>query len=345
MLQRDRLDLRRLIRTLLAGSILVAVVNAMPFQSADGLSVGRGALLHAHNCYPEDGQWADRIDRALATGLRPVVIEQDLVWDAARAQPVVSHGAPLSGNEPTLDAYFFQRVRPIVERALTENHRDRWPVLVLHLDFKTNEPEHHRAIWALLGRYESWLTWAPRVESDIPQSLRPGPVLVLTEAGAGQEDVFYRHLPVGGKLRIFGTVPPEPAPSSGNREEDLRAAASRSPMKLIPSAATNYRRWTNHSWAVVEEGGQPRAGAWSAGDGLRLNSLVSRAHALGLWIRFYTLNGHAPDAGLGWPASDNFGSLAAVHDRWDAAIKAGVDFIATDQYEEFAKRLAVGAAR
>ena len=66
---------------------------------------------------------------------------------------------------------------------------------------------------------------------------------------------------------------------------------------------------------------------------------MSRAHALGLWIRFYTLNGHAPDAGLGWTASYNFGSLEAVRPRWDAAIAAGVDFVATDQYEEFAARL------
>ena len=35
--------------------------------------------------------------------------------------------------------------------------------------------------------------------------------------------------------------------------------------------------------------------------------------------------------------SYNFGSLEAVRHRWRAAIAAGVDFVATDQYEEFAK--------
>jgi RNA polymerase sigma factor (sigma-70 family) len=30
------------------------------------------------------------------------------------------------------------------------------------LDFKTNEPEHHAAVWELLGRYEDWLVTAPR---------------------------------------------------------------------------------------------------------------------------------------------------------------------------------------
>ena len=72
-------------------------------------------------------------------------------------------------------------------------------------------------------------------------------------------------------------------------------------------------------------------------DAARLASIVNRAHESGLWIRFYTLNGHAPEAGLGWSASYNFGSLEAARTRWRAAIAAGVDFIATDQYEEFAR--------
>ena len=62
---------------------------------------------------------------------------------------------------------------------------------------------------------------------------------------------------------------------------------------------------------------------------------MERAHELGLWVRFYTLNGHPAGAGLGWTESYNFGSIDAVRARWRAAIAAGVDFIATDQYEEF----------
>jgi hypothetical protein len=50
-----------------------------------------------------------------------------------------------------------------MERALAENRRDTWPILVLHLDFKMNEPAHHDAIWELLGRHEGWLTTAERV--------------------------------------------------------------------------------------------------------------------------------------------------------------------------------------
>ena len=41
----------------------------------------------------------------------------------------------------------------------------------------------------------------------------------------------------------------------------------------------------------------------------------------------------------GWTPSYNFGSLEAATIRWRAAQSAGVDFIASDQYEECAKVL------
>ena len=74
-----------------------------------------------------------------------------------------------------------------------------------------------------------------------------------------------------------------------------------------------------------------RAGSGDA----RLNQLVRYAHAHYLWIRFYTLDG-ATKAELscnGWFSSYNFGSKDAVQKRWEAAAKAGADYIATDQYE------------
>ena len=72
-------------------------------------------VLDAHNCYPYKGEWKDRIDRALTTGF-PVAIEQDLAW--ANGHPVVTHEAKTNGTEPALRDYFFERVRPIVEKAL-----------------------------------------------------------------------------------------------------------------------------------------------------------------------------------------------------------------------------------
>ena len=113
------------------------------------------------------------------------------------------------------------------------------------------------------------------------------------------------------------------------------------PAVLEPETANNYRRWWNNPWNVVEAGGQTQAGAWTSEDVRRLRSLVDRAHAQGLWIRFYTLDG-ASTAEMnhsGWFASYNFGSEAAVKTRWKAAYETGVDYIATDQYEELASFL------
>ena len=76
--------------------------------------------------------------------------------------PLVSHESTCVGGEPTLESYFFERVRPIVEAALAKGPSADWPLITLNLDFKTNEPEHHAAVWALLGKYERWLTTAPR---------------------------------------------------------------------------------------------------------------------------------------------------------------------------------------
>lgn len=299
-------------------------------------------MLHAHNCYPEKGAWADRLDRALATGAAPVAIEQDIAWDPARGVPVVSHDNELTGTEPTLEAHFFDRMRPLLDRALAGRRRERWPLYVLHLDFKTNEPAHHRAVWALLGKYERWLTTAARGtdEYDV-RPLEAGPLLVLTENGENQAAVFHDAVPAGGRLRLFGTLP-SAIVLPDDREARLSALFEAAPEALIPGRATNYRRWANFAWAVVERGGQAAAGAWTPADEARLRAVVDRAHAMGLWVRVYTLNGHAPEAAKGWTAAYNFGSLEAVRPRWRAAIRAGLDFIATDQYEALARELAPG---
>jgi hypothetical protein len=255
----------------------------------------------------------------------------------------VSHDAKPDGSEPTLEAHFFDRVRPLVEAALRDNRKDTWPLMVLHLDFKTNEPAHHQAVWDLLGKYDSWLTTAERVADERRVTpFVPGPILVLTEAGQNQVDTFYTRVPVGGRLRLFGTIPPATFPAATTAEERAAAVLSAPPAVLIATGATNYRRWTNFPWAVVELGGQNKAGPWTSDDDRRLRAIVSRAHEMGLWVRFYTLNGHSPADSKGWTASYNFGSLAAVRERMAAARDAGVEFIATDQYEELGAVLSQG---
>ena len=312
------------------------------------LAPGSRVWMHAHNCYPDQGAWQDRLLRALATGLPWVAIEQDLVWaphvSGAGGRILVAHDTPALGSEPTLERHFFERVRPFLEQSLARGDRERWPLLVLSLDFKTNEPEHHRAVWDLLGRYERFLTTAVKESGPGRASpLRVGPLLVLTESGPGQEDAFFTRLEDGAILRLFGTVPPP------DLDEDTRKRRHElDPGILIASGATSYRRWVNFPWGAVEAGGPAESGSWSDSDEARLRTLVTRAHSLGLWIRFYTLNGYRPGEGLGWSDSYNFGSQADVQTRWQALIRSGVDFVATDQYEAFAdawKRHQLAAAR
>jgi hypothetical protein len=296
-------------------------------------------ILDAHNCYPYKGHYADRMDRALGTGF-PVAIEQDIAWaiDPAtgNGRPVVSHTSKTTGNEPTLREHFFDRVRPIIEKALAENDRARWPIIILHFDFKSLDPQLLRAVWELVGEYQSWITTAPETSSPHELgALTAGPLLVLTEDADEQEKVFFRDIPAGSRLRIFGSARTVPIESKSEKEQ-IHLAATLPPERLLTEKPTNYRRWWNNSWYEVEEGGQNRAGDWTDADARRLRSLVDHAHRLGYWIRFYTLDGFAPADNHGWDKGYNFGSRAAVAVRWKAAFEAGVNLIATDQYEDLA---------
>jgi len=332
-------------RTLLVIFVIVSSLSSQPPRANEGTGTdvsvlpllqgesrlresflpGSRVLLDAHNCYPEHGDWGDRLERALKTGL-PIAIEQDLGWFADKATggswSVVLHQLPPTGSEPTLKSHFFEQIRTLVEQALRHPDRAGWPLITLNLDFKSEEPEHLEYVWKLLGEYESWLCTSLRTaDAETPGAMDLRPVLVLTGSSDAQQQVFHDVVPVGGRLRLFGSVRlPNDKPT---------------PLDQVPSAS-NYRRWWNNSWAVVEEGGQRQAGDWTARDTERLRSLVRVAHAKGLWIRFYALNGYEETEALGWTRGYNFGSLARVRLRWRAAIDAGVDFVATDQYEAFA---------
>jgi hypothetical protein len=321
----------RLIRVVLVVALLQLLPVSGIAQRTSAMP-GSRSVMDAHNCYPYFEWWSDRIDRALSAG-PPLAIEQDLAWytdpHSGRSWPVVAHGAPLTGQEPTLERYFFERVRPIVEKALRDNRRQDWPLITLNLDFKSEQPAHLAAIWSVLNKYSAWLTSARRVTDAGVQPLDVKPILVLTGESDAQQKVFYDDVPVGERLLVFGAV------------HSRRADPMAPPEIVEPERASNYRRWWNNPWNVVESGGQTQAGEWTAADDRRLQTLVRYAHAQGLWIRFYTLDG-ATKAELschGWFRSYDFGSLAAAEQRWRAAQAAGVDYIASDQYEELAKIL------
>lgn len=283
-------------------------------------------VLDAHNCYPYEGKWSDRVDRALKTGY-PVGIEQDLAWYGG--QVVVTHTPKTVGGEPTLRQYFFERVRPIVEKALKDNDQAHWPLIIVHFDFKDNQEPLLRAVWKLLGEYQDWITTAPQTADPHELgSFDKKPLLVLTEDSDAQEAVFFNAVPVGERLRLFGS-----AHTVAVGKDRLASAPVE---ELLSEKPTNYRRWWNNSWYEVEPGGQQKSGPWTAAADTRLRALVNRAHGLGFWIRFYTLDGFAEGEDRGWGNAYNFGSRSKVEARWKAALSAGVDLIATDQYEALA---------
>jgi len=320
-------------------AFLYSIIASAIAKAADlNFLNGNRPVLDAHNCYPYDGRWSDRVERALRTGF-PVAIEQDLAWfvdpASGKGRVVVSHSAKTSASDPEERSYFFERVRPIIEKELARGDSTTWPVIVLHFDFKDQQEPLLHAVWDLLGEYESWITTAPKTAD--PHELSAfdrKPILVLTEESDAQEKVFFSDRPAGSKLRLFGSAHTH-MPDTKQEAESNHLAATLPPEQLLPDKPTTYRRWWNNSWYEVEEGGQPRAGAWTPADAARLRSLVDHAHSLGYWIRFYTLDGFDRQLGRanGWLPGYNFGSEEAVLLRWQAAIDAGVNLIATDQYE------------
>ena len=229
-----------------------------------------------------------------------------------------------------MEQYFFERVRPTVEKALREGNRGDWPLITLNLDFKDNKPEHLAAVLSLLRKYQAWITSAPKgADITLVQALEIKPILVLSGEADAQQTVFYDQLMPGDRVLDFGAIHTD--------NKDPQAA----PEVLGSEKANNYRRWWNNPWRVVEPGGQPKAGEWSQEKMDRLRALVNRAHANGLWIRFYTLDGASTQemSGSGWFQGYNFGSLDAARVRWQAAIQAHVDYIASDQYELLADQV------
>ncbi len=297
----------------LLGLTLTATAGA---DGPTGFLPGQRVLIEAHNCYPHQGLWRNRLEHALEAG-PPMGVELDLAWyvdaETGAGRLIVSHGPPFSGNEPELHAYFFQPIRPIVEAALAEGDNSDWPLFTLNInDIRGGVPEMFEAVWEITGKYAHWLcTTVKGAPPDAPAKMEVRPILILAGGGRLETQYFYERVAVGDKLRIFG---------AGRHDAD----------------ATNFRRWINYPWSAVEPEGQRKATTWTETKAARLTALVENAHERGYWVRFYTLNGHGLTAGLrlGLNPFYNFGSLETVQGRWTTAYQAGVDYIATDQPRE-----------
>ena len=332
---------------------VVLLALTMSTASFALFSPGKQTLVLAHNAYPEKGQYTDRFDRAMAAGM-PLAIEIDLTWapnpKTGKAGSLVGdfperRFKEITGDEPVLKQFFFERVRPIVEKALKDNDKRNWPLVRLYLDIKNDPPEHLEYLWSLLGEYENWLTTAVKTNDAGHQSpLDLKPLMVMTEDKDNdiKEEFFYNRVPVGGKLRVYGTARLSVPPGDKLTEKQIiELRYTMKPEDLIKDRASNYRRWWGSPWNMVETGSKDAVGEWNQEKEARLDAIVKYAHSMGYLVSVWNLDGIDPESckQRGWSAKYNFGSLDVAKIRWKAAVKAGVDFIGTDQYEEVAKVL------
>src|SRR6516225_11353103 len=138
----------------LAVSVAIAAKTSSPFAP------GARTLMLAHNAYPDEGKFGDRLDRAISGGV-PFAVEEDLVWVTGKS--LLIHNEKAAGpDSPTLESYFFPKVAPIVEKALKEGNKGNWPLITLYLDIKNDPEEHLLAISKVLDKYDAWLTKAEK---------------------------------------------------------------------------------------------------------------------------------------------------------------------------------------
>src|SRR5215467_6622078 len=111
-----------------ASMLIVFLALGSGFASFDP---GRETLVMAHNAFTEKGQWADRFDRAMSSGM-PLAIEIDLTWapnpKTGKTGSLVGDFPArrfneITGDEPQLKPYFFERVRPMMEKALKDSDK------------------------------------------------------------------------------------------------------------------------------------------------------------------------------------------------------------------------------
>jgi len=204
--------MHRLIARLLPLSVVTILLAISCAGAQKSAGPGSRTMMDAHNCYPYYEWWNDRIDRALtAAAGTPLAIEQDLGWftdpRTGASRSVVTHAEPPTGHEPTMEQYFFARVRPIVEKALQDGNHGDWPLITLNLDFKDNKPEHIAAVLALLRNHQSWLSSAVKGTAiETVQPLDVKPILVLTGEADAQQAVFYDELSESDRVLAFGAI-------------------------------------------------------------------------------------------------------------------------------------------
>ncbi len=332
-------NLLKVMALMIAGSAAVAPgQNVTPTGT---FVAGARTIVMAHNAYPDHGKYAERLDRALASGT-PFVVEEDLAWVDGKS--LICHGAKNSTpDDPTLESYFFPKVAPVMDKALHDGNKGNWPLITLYLDIKNDPPEHLKAINEVLDKYSKWLTMAEK-SSDISRQapLQYGPMLVLVEDKTNdiKQKYFYDDLPVGGKFRVFGSATkPVENPKHLPKQEFVDSLVKVPIDEVNTHRADNYHRWWGLDWAYVEKGGEEHHGDWGGNQEDRLRNIVEYGHHLGYLMSAYCLDGFTAAENQGWEDEYNFGSLEVAKIRWQAAREQHLDFISTDQYETLASAL------
>ena len=306
------------------------------------LQPGARTLMLAHNAYPDHGKFGDRLDRVITAGT-PFAVEEDLAWVDGKSL-LIHGGKNLTKDDPTMESYFFPKIKPVIEKALKENKKSTWPVVTLYLDLKNDPIEHLEAVAKMLEPYHDWMTSSVKTaDASKPAELNIRPMLVIVEDKVNdiKQEFFYDRVPVGGTIRVFGSLTKvETNPDKKlSKQEAVDAMAALTPEQIFTTPATTYRRWFGGDWSLIEKGGQVKAGEWTKEKETRLRQMVEYGHKKGYLVSFYCLNGYTEAENQGWDKGYNFGSKAAVMPRWKAVMNAKADFLATDQYEDVRKML------
>jgi hypothetical protein len=322
-----------------AGLGFTALIAA---NSANVTTPGSRVLVLAHNAYPDHGKYGDRLDRVIAAG-RPFVVEEDLSWIDGKS--LLIHGAKnAGGDDPTLESYFFPKVQPLMEKALRDGNKGDWPIVTVYLDIKNDPIEHLQAISKTLARHEDWITTAIKPADGAQQTsldVRPMMVLVEDKQQDIKQEFFYDRIPVGGKVRVFGSViKGGPTPDMNlSRTEAVDYMFTLSPEQVIAERANTYRRWIGLDWALIEKGGETRGSPWTKEYEARLRKFIEQGHKMGYFVSVYCLDGYSQAENQGWDKDYNVGSKEQVLPRWKAAIHARPDFISTDQYQDLSQMI------
>ncbi|MBI3890486.1 MAG: hypothetical protein HY303_03035 [Candidatus Wallbacteria bacterium] len=283
----------------------------------------------AHNAYPYKGDGENKFSAALAAGLKSV--EVDETWDPNRRAAVVTHDEKPKGDEPELGAFLATLFR-------------KWQTApgtgyILVLDLKSSDPNLPRAIHAVLERHAkllSKMSAGPVSASSLFDSasdpFEPGKITVWM-SGSGDGKDAYRRSPPGGVYLAFG--------DRVFNENDYKKNVA----DYFPKAPPAFERFItmhvqNCMAGAARKGFLGKAEAklenlkrhlpfmhgYDSDDTLsatRAAEIASKSRASGYPVRLYVVNG----GGIG----DHKGTSA-----WDLLAKAGIPWIATDDYAQAA---------